>query len=177
VTKVYLFKNNLKYNCNVISLLNIKAHIYTNASKQATSYTGWWLLFEILKRDYNIDLITSNIRYNSSNKPYIDNIYFNISNSSDLIAIIISDEECSVDIEWIKKDRDIAPISKRLFSKLYSMDTFYKKFTILEANYKYSKDTPKNMISKKLTLLNQSYYLTYCYNGPKPIIVIDKDLR
>ena len=60
---------------------------------------GRMMLKEYLN-DINIDY--SNIKYNKYGKPYIDNIYFNISHACDYVIFGTNDKEIGVDIERIR---------------------------------------------------------------------------
>ena len=44
-------------------------------------------------------LNTTIFKYNEYKKPYIDNLYFNISHSNDYVVLIVSDDEVGIDIE------------------------------------------------------------------------------
>jgi phosphopantetheinyl transferase len=167
VTSVYLFVNKYQYNLEILQQLKIHAHHYLNIDKRFTSYTGWWYLYNILLKDYKINLLEQDITY-ERNKPYINGIYFNISNSAELIAIVISDQECSIDIEYVDYKRNIDLISQRLFNEVLNNELFYQKWTIFEANIKYHSRESKTTFTWKEHYQQSSYYLTLCYNGKKP---------
>ena len=61
------------------------------------------LLIRLLKDNYSLDYCNLEIKYNSCNKPYIDNIYFNISHSYDYAVVVSSDKRIGVDIEKIRE--------------------------------------------------------------------------
>lgn len=74
------------------------------------------------------------IRYNSNEKPYInDDIFFSISHTGDLIGVIISSKPVGIDIE-AKKNRDFSKISRKIFGcPIDNIDMFYKAWTTYEA--------------------------------------------
>lgn len=93
---------------------------------------AWTMLYHILKEEYNIK--DFNVYYKGNNKPYIKNIYFNISHSLNMVAIVISSEECGIDIECINQMKNIERIKKH-----FNIDSdleFYEKWTRKEAYLK-----------------------------------------
>ena len=92
----------------------LKSHLPNNCLSQANKYkvnsvyfsslVAWYVLFEALRRDFNIDLSSKTIYYNEYNKPYIDGIYFNISHSENLVYVCISDIECGIDVQVLGKN-------------------------------------------------------------------------
>lgn len=60
---------------------------------------GRLLLKEVLKK-YGI--YDYEIKYGCRGKPYIDGVHFSISHSGRLIAVMISDSECGVDVQQIR---------------------------------------------------------------------------
>lgn len=120
---------------------------YTDDNMKEISLKGWSLLSNLIYEKFNIKLSKDIIKYNEYNKPYLENenIYFNISHSKDLIAIVISDKECGIDIEYIDYEKDLSKIIKKVLSKkerfIYKFKInkhkyFYKLWTIKEAYYK-----------------------------------------
>ena len=120
---------------------------YTDETMKETSLKAWSFLYEILLDSYNIKLSKDQLFYNEYKKPYLkDNpLYFNISHSNQLIAIIVSDKECGIDIEYIDETRNLAKISRKVLSPnellLYNLSIrkhkyFYKQWTKKEAYYK-----------------------------------------
>lgn len=121
---------------------------YSDINMKKTSLKAWSFLNQKLKELYNISIDKENIIYNEKGKPYLknDNIYFNISHSKDLIAIIIDNKECGIDIEYIDYERKIdkliprvlSPIEQLKFNKAVDKyEYFYKIWTIKEAYLKY----------------------------------------
>ena len=86
------------------------------------------LLINILKDKYLIDYKELIIRYNKYNKPYIDNLYYNISHSHEYAVVVSSNKEIGVDIEKVR-DVDINIIN-------YFCTDNEKKY-ILESTNKY----------------------------------------
>ena len=110
--------------CNNIDLKNIRI-------------VAWYALYKILLLNYRIDLSNCNIYENKKGKPYIDDIYFNITHSKDYIGIIISEVECGIDIEKIELNVSVDKFAKKILSdeeyKVFLMekdlDSLIKKWT------------------------------------------------
>lgn len=120
---------------------------YTDSKMKEVSLKAWSYLYQILINDYNIDINDINIIYNDYNKPYLlnTNLYFNISHSYNIIAIIISDNECGIDIEYIDETKNIQKLISKISSKkelinyYKSQDKikyFYEIWTKKEAYFK-----------------------------------------
>ena len=56
-----------------------------------------------LKEKYNLNLHKLNFTYNKFGKPFINNVYFNISHSYDYVCVVASNKEIGIDIEKIRK--------------------------------------------------------------------------
>lgn len=121
---------------------------YSDINTKKISLKAWSLLKQKLKELYNISINKDNIIYNEKGKPYLknNNIYFNISHSKDLIAIIIDNKECGIDIEYIDYDRKIDKLISKVLSTeeqkefnnaIDKYEYFYKIWTIKEAYSKY----------------------------------------
>ena len=66
---------------------------------------GYILLKNGLKNDYDIDIEELIIKENKYGKPIITNInnlYYNISHSKDMVVCAISDKEIGIDVSYIK---------------------------------------------------------------------------
>lgn len=96
------------------------------------SYAAWSTLYSILKNEYQIN--DFDLSYNKYQKPYIKDIYFNISHSHNMIAIIISNEECGIDIEYLNPNKDIIKLKNRF--NIENDEEFYKQWTRKEAYLK-----------------------------------------
>jgi 4'-phosphopantetheinyl transferase len=116
--------------------------------KRNQSIIGYYLLKKFLKEDYNIEL--NYLLENEYGKPYINEIHFNISHSKNMIAIIISDNECGVDIE-VANSKNLRLANKILnnieletinnYSDEEKLDYIMQKWVSIEA---YSKMIGKN---------------------------------
>lgn len=165
-----------------INNLNIKCK-YNDAIMKETSIKAWSFLKEILFNEYNISLDNERLYYNEHGKPYLSNrdLYFNISHSNNLIAIIISDIECGIDIEYLDENREINKIVKKIMNdeelllfnnsnkKIYY---FYEIWTKKEAYFKMigtgielkklnDSINIKNIQSKIINNDNEKYYLSF----------------
>lgn len=120
---------------------------YNDSKMKEISLKAWSYLYQILINDYNININDINIIYNEYNKPYLlnNNLYFNISHSYNIIAIIISDKECGIDIEYIDESRNIDKVIPKIFSEsqLFQYQNtndkityFYETWTKKEAYFK-----------------------------------------
>ena len=124
----------------------IKKEVLLNFQKKEISDEN--KLFEHCFAYYSLDKILSDI-YKIENyevefinkKPYLKSRtkYFSISHSEEYLVIAISDFECGIDIEKIKK-RDFVAISKRMKFSCDKLEDFYKEWTKFEARYKLGKD-------------------------------------
>lgn len=107
-------------NCQEINILeNTFISKYTDSRMKDISLKAWSYLYQILNSYYNMNINDISIIYNNYNKPYLlnTNLYFNISHSHNMIAIIISDNECGIDIEYIDEGKDIDKIVSKVLSK------------------------------------------------------------
>ncbi len=176
--KIYIRnKNDILLNDNIISK-------YNDIQMKEMSNKAWSYLFQILKQDFNIEVNQNDIIYNEYNKPYIkDNpIYFNISHSKDIIAIIISDCECGIDIEYIDYQKDVEKLALKImnnteikhFNKVINKHKyFYKIWTKKETYFKIKgtgidfKDLTeyinlKNIKSYIYINKKDKYYISFC---------------
>lgn len=130
--------NNIKINNDIKLLFKNKNEI---------SLKAWSFLYNILK-EYDINLLKEQITYNEYGKPYLKNkqVYFNISHSKNLIAIIISDVECAIDIQIVENKKAHDKYIKKILSddekEIYNnhldkISYFYELWTKKETYYKY----------------------------------------
>ena len=96
--KVYLIKINYEIQKNTLKeFLNISIinHCmkYKLCRKQYDSLYAFYILRKIYLNEFNIDINNFKLKENEYGKPYFDNLYFNISNSMNYIAIAISKKE------------------------------------------------------------------------------------
>lgn len=173
-------KNDIIMNNNIVS------SIYQNNEMKEISMKAWSYLFQILKEYYNIEVKQEDIVYNKYNKPYLkdNDIYFNISHSKDMIAIIISDKECGIDIEYVDYKKDVDKIKTKIMSdkeiktfnsRLDKHKYFYKIWTKKEA---YFKSRGMGLDFKLLTTdINLKNVKTYIYKYKKEIYFVSFEVK
>ena len=142
--KIYIENiNNIKINNDLIDIIS-----YTDDKMKEVSLKGWSLLSYIIYKKYNMKLTKDMICYNDNKKPYFKDskIYFNISHSKDLIAIIIDNKECGIDIEYIDYNKQLDKLALKVLSEKeinkYNIKKdkhkyFFKIWTKKETYYKY----------------------------------------
>ncbi|MDD4142052.1 MAG: 4'-phosphopantetheinyl transferase superfamily protein [Bacteroidales bacterium] len=136
----------------------------TNIKSREQTATGRYLLRNYLKSVFPHSCEKLSIEKDDKDKPYIEGksgFYFNTSHSDELVAVVISDAECGIDIEKTAKYRE--NIARRFYhpveiAMLDSMEEslrteyFYRTWTIKEAYLKYlGKGIPEEM---------QTFYLS-----------------
>ena len=147
---------------------------------------AWYMLYKLLLTYHNIDLTKCSIYENENGKPYIDGIFFNITHSKDYIGIIISDEECGIDIEKIELKVDKEKFAKKILDEVEyqeflsdnTVEYLIKKWTKIETYYKiigeglsFSNIKINNKEKDIYTIkLDEEYYLSY---GPCECDIID----
>ena len=146
---------------NQINKYNEKLH-------QTQHIVAWSFLYKLLKEEYNITDFT--IYYNEYNKPYLKDIYFNISHSLNMVAIIISNEECGIDIECLNEMKNKDALKKHF--NVNSDEEFLTKWTKKEAYLKKVGTGIKisslyeDVKDIKTTIVEDNdkniYYLSYC---------------
>ncbi len=151
---------------------------YKHKDDLIRSLYGWNLLLLALKKEFNIDLFDTEIRFNEFNKPYIKNkifnndVYFNISHSKNIVAVIISNVECGIDVQEIKVDINQKAFAKKIGASNYSLESLIERWTKIEAYYKqkgtgivYNRLDQVQLIDvgtlKLCDLLKNIYYLSY----------------
>ncbi len=75
-------------------------------------------LKEICKEKYGYIVMPENIGKNEHGKPYFtdtENVYFNISHSKGMGAVVVDDEPCGIDIEQLREVK--MSVAKRFFTK------------------------------------------------------------
>lgn len=110
-------------------------HAY-HASKAA-----WFYLDEVLQKRFGLKLSEEDIKFTKEGKPYSDIINFNISHSHGLIALVISKDICSVDIEYGSRKK-------------------VKAWTQKEARHKLGEGASKHVKTRKYQHSNEQYYLS-----------------
>lgn len=179
--KVYFLDiTNIEYNDNMINDLpdycKEKLCKVKNVDLKKSRIISWYCLTKILLKEFNIDLCKTNIWENEKGKPYISDIYFNITHTNKYIGIIISDVECGIDIEKIELNIDKEKFAKKIltseeyleFARNKEVDFLIKKWTRIETHYKILGEgialskLNKNIDSNISTiLLDNDYYLSY----------------
>lgn len=150
---------------SIIENKNLESIIkYNDPQMKIISLKGWSFLEDILLKEYNIIFDVNDIYFNEYKKPYLlnQNLFFNISHSKDMIAIVISDMECGVDIEYIDYNRDVDKLKNKVLSKkelnIYiirkeKIKYFYSIWTKKEAYFKKrGKGIELNMLNKDIPL-------------------------
>ena len=128
---------------------------------------GWSIILSEFLLSNTID--NFNVYYNCYNKPYIKQFYFNISHHDNIVAVIINDTECGIDISG-SKNNTIIDIS--LFANYFTLNEFllinndqhlfHKYWSIKEAFIKFL-GTGLN-VNLQLVEINDNYVV---YNNSK----------
>ena len=131
--------------------------IITNQKQLKIHCFTYYMLDKILKEKYAI--CSPQIIY-KDNKPVLKNgeKHFSISHSGDYIAIAFSNSNCGVDIEKIK-NRDFKKIAERMSFVCEDLESFYKEWTLYEAQYKLNKNNSRAKQSYK-TQKQDDYFIT-----------------
>lgn len=149
MTKLYLFdiKNYLESDNEKFKLIppSFKKRIdrYKDEYDKLRSSIGYYLLIKYLKEDFGIEINDEEILTNKFDKPYIKNnpIYFSISHSLNFVGVLLSDNECGLDIQHDDNLTHEKLAKKILLDKEYEMyeknrDILFKKWVQIEAYYK-----------------------------------------
>ena len=129
-----------------------KAHKYKKEDDYKRSVLSSYLLNYVL---YFHQVKNKNIIYNFYNKPYLESkeIFFNISHSKDYVAVVLSNDEVGVDVEELKKTRDLDYLCRlEVSAKLKDKSIFSCKEDDLEGINFYDLD-----LIKKYKLIVGSY--------------------
>lgn len=174
--KIYIIDKLKEKKVNIIDKM-YESHVnsYKNEEKHDISSLAWFYLDKYLLEDFNININDYVLKYTKNGKPYIEaNIYFNISHSENLIAIIISNKLCAIDIECIKINKDYSRIAKTILNsdeldKINDKDYIVSTWTKIECYTKLS-DTAllsnlrirKNTTTKKISdSIKNKYYVSF----------------
>ena len=120
MTKVYIYDiTNCSYTIDEIKdklrYQKIKSrNKYSKEEDLRRSYIAYLLLQKYLKDDFNIT--DSTLEFDLYQKPYIKNIYFNITHSNNIIGVIISNKLCGIDIEYIDYHKNYDLLAKKILS-------------------------------------------------------------
>lgn len=101
---------------------------FRNELKTRQSVIGELLLSNLLDKYYNLDYNDLEFKFNKDNKPFIvnNNIFYNISHSSNYVIAVVSDKEIGIDIEKIR-ETNIKSIN-------YFASSKEKEYILLEHN-------------------------------------------
>lgn len=126
--KSYVYVLPIDYN---IKEDNVRFKFYEKYNKDSATHqyqaskSSWYYLDLILKDKFGIILNPEDIKFSSTGKPFHNNISFNISHSEELIAIVISKENCGIDIQ-IGKDKKTIEWTKKEVKAKYSTENNIK---------------------------------------------------
>lgn len=117
-------------------------HLIYEKDKQL-SILAQILLANLLKDKYSINYKNIKFKYNKYNKPFIENIYFNISHSNEYAVVVTSNKKIGIDIESIRKvDLNIINYFCTSNEKDYILNStnkyksFFEIFCLKEAYFK-----------------------------------------
>lgn len=156
--------------------------------KRRTSLYGELIVKKIASKKFNISPEEIIIERTSKGKPYLKNFkdfYFNISHSSNLVAVAFSDSHVGIDVEKLSTAKH--KISKRYFSEeenLYIKNhpspdlAFYEIWTAKEAYFKRSGEgiSPSFFVTSVLevdiknkihTIRHNDFIISVCSDNPQ----------
>lgn len=164
---------------------------YKITGDRLASASAWYVLYKYLKEDYNIDLSNEHIITNVNRKPCINGIFFNISHSFNMSAVIISDSECGIDIEYVNPEVNHELLSTKILNRNECFEYLRHErapfFTLMwtkkEAMFKYNgtgimlnhfKDLDTSKVrSIEITDTDQKiFYISYMVDKPTEEIMI-----
>ncbi len=91
------------------------------------------LLIDLLLKKHSIKYNEKQLKFNKNNKPYINNIYFNISHSHDYAVVCTSYKKIGIDIEKIRiVDINIINYFCTLREKKYILNSINKYKSLFE---------------------------------------------
>lgn len=170
--------DNIDLNKIDLSYLSLKENI-KDKRKKYQSLTGYLLLKKVLEKK---GIYSFEYRLDSNNKPYLkdSSIFFNITHSNNIVALIISDSEVGIDCEMVDSNRDFNKLisyvftdnEKQMYHKLKGelmIEFFYETWVKKEAYFKMkgtglSKEFKNIELDYPVTLikdlLGNRYYIT-----------------
>lgn len=142
---------------------------FRNELKTRQSVIGELLLSNLLDKYYNLDYNDLEFKFNKDNKPFIvnNNIFYNISHSSNYVIAVVSDKEIGIDIEKIR-ETNIKSINYFASSKekeyIFSEDNnlFKRLFEIYTLKEAYIKMMGKSIFDIKNVEFTISNNHIYC---------------
>lgn len=164
MTKVYIIDINKDIK-NIVLPSNLVDRVskYKLSDDYNNSYIAWSNLYLILKEEYNIDISCIDILENEYGKPFINDIYFNLSHSNNIVTICISDEQCGIDVEMVNPKKDLSLLMKKILSsnelnQSDVFDYFIMKWTKIESYFKYN---GTGIVYSKINDVNIDSIFTY----------------
>jgi len=178
---IYLLHNDRKIDFNVKLPLNITDHInqYNNQHTKNMSLRAWQYLSYILNKYHNKDINQDAISF-IKDKPFFSSgdIYFNISHTSDMVAIIIGKHEVAIDIEMIDNNSQIVAAISKLYPKIIiekkSTSYLFKLFTQYEVRIKNGIVSNKCKIISKEFICGKNLYMVSFHSKTKTVDIQKK---
>ena len=168
----YLIKNvnqidknqiNMFYN-TIPTIKRNKIDKFKNDIDKTRSIVGELLLSELLSK-HGIDYKDINYQINKYGKPYIDELYFNISHKNEYVITVINDKKIGVDIEEIKS----TPINtinqfatnkekEYILSSDNKIKSLFQIYTLKEAYFKMKGTNLNNILDVEFIIDNNTIY-------------------
>ena len=168
----YLIKNvnqidknqiNMFYN-TIPTIKRNKIDKLKNDIDKTRSIVGELLLSELLSK-HGIDYKDINYQINEYGKPYIDELYFNISHKNDYVITVINEKEIGVDIEEIKS----TPINtinqfatnkekEYILSSDNKIKSLFQIYTLKEAYFKMKGTNLNNILDVEFIIDNNTIH-------------------
>lgn len=112
------------------------------ADQYHASKSAWYYLDTILRLKFGLILNPEDFAINENGKAIHPDICFNLSHSANAVALIISKDECSIDLEkgsnaeikaWTKKEANIKygamkPLKTKTHKIKFNLDTYYLSY-------------------------------------------------
>ena len=134
---------------------NIREHIRTKKNELhfKQSVIAWSLVYKLADELFNISNFV--VQFSENGKPIVpdNSFYFSISHSKDYVVVVLSTDEVGVDVEELKKTRDLDYLCRlEVSAKLKDKSIFSCKEDDLEGINFYDLD-----LIKKYKLIVGSY--------------------
>ena len=110
------------------------------------SFTAWSVLKWALMKDFKIDINKLKLKHNEYGKPFYDEIWFSISHSENIVAVVVSNNWCGVDTEIVNdvsldlNKKILTPLENKVFmmlpTKIQKRNYLIRQWVIKEAYYK-----------------------------------------
>ena len=126
------------------------------SEKRFFEYTiGRYLINNVAQKIYKIDNAEIITEDNGKPKFAHSDLYFSLSHSKNYAVACFDENECGIDIEFIK-ERDFKKLSQHYGCNFKNSDDFYKFWTLKEASYKQN----STVNDYYTTVFKDDYYLT-----------------